>query len=126
MVAGRPQTQNTKTEISKAWVPITPELLEQIGPPRTGYILALNNKPWRPDNLRRAIQALSERSGLGRVNPNWLRHTAAVNMLAAGVDPATVASITRHSMDVLLKLYYRSSNDLKRQALQRTKTYVNS
>lgn len=126
MVKGRPTNKAPKTEQSKAWVPISSELQKKIGPPKQGFVLALGGIPWNTTNLRRAVRTVAIEAGLEAVNPNELRHTAAVNMLAAGVDPATVASITRHSMTTLLKLYYRGSNDLKRQALKKTQKYVGS
>lgn len=118
MVGSRPQTTGTKTSQSQAWVPLTKRLAKQLGPPRSGFVLGgEGGKPWTTANLRRAIKAAATDAKLGDVSPNELRHTAAVTMLAAGVDPATVATITRHSLTTLLKIYYRGSNELKRLAI---------
>lgn len=117
---GKPVDKNTKTDRSRAWVPLTSRMQAAIGSGK-GYVLAgPTGKPWNTGNLRRAVQSAAFTAGLDGVTSNDLRHTAAVNMLAAGNDPATVASITRHSVEVLLKIYYRGSNDLKREAMRRT------
>lgn len=120
MEQGRPNDKDPKTARSAAWVPLTEKMQTVVGPPLTGYVVGLRGRPWNTGNLRRAVIATAARANLGHVTPNELRHTAAVNMLASGNDPATVASITRHSVEVLLKIYYRGSNDLKREAMKRT------
>jgi len=110
-----------KTDESRAWLPFPfPEMADLIGPPESGYVLATKNgTPMRPSNLRRMVQSVAEGTAYEGIGPQDLRHTAGVNLLRAGVDPKTAASITRHSVDTLLKIYHRVCNDGKAEAMQK-------
>lgn len=113
-----------KTDESRAWVPLPPELLDRIGPPREGYVLATAfGTPMIGSNLRRMLRSVTEGTEYERVTVSGLRHTAAVNMLRAGVDPRMAASITRHSVDTLLRIYHRVSPDGKKEAMEKTRVY---
>lgn len=115
-----PERVELKTDESRAWVPLDKELQALIGPPRKGFVLATaNGTPMRPSNLRRMVQSVAEHTEYEGITPHELRHTAAVNLLRAGVDVATVASITRHSIETLLKIYHRAIPESKREAMEK-------
>jgi len=55
-----------------------------------------------------------------RVSPHVLRHTAAMNLLHAGVDPATIALWLGHaSLETTLRTYLKASMILKEAAVQK-------
>lgn len=126
VVTGTGQVDETmKTDESRAWLPFVDDELEQlIGPPRTGYVLATaNGTPMAPNNLRRMVQSVAEGTAYEGITPQELRHTAGVNMLRAGIDPATAASITRHSVETLLKIYHRVIVESKVEAMEKLRAW---
>jgi integrase len=70
-----------------------------------------------------ANQLLANDAKLGHVTPHDLRHTCLMNFLMAGVDPATAASLLRHSLDTALKIYFRLTPHGKADALKRARTW---
>lgn len=116
-----------KTTASNAWIPLSDRLLELVGPPRSGYVLATENgTAMAVNNLRRMVQSVAEGTAYADICPQDLRHTAAVNMLRAGVDALTVSTITRHSVDTLLKVYHRVEQEGKREAMRRVQDWKSS
>jgi site-specific recombinase XerD len=70
-------------------------------------------------NMRRAFKTLLAHAGLPHhIRIHDLRHTAATNLLAAGVDLATVQYITGHAdSGVLIELYAHAQIDRTRAAI---------
>ena len=66
-----------------------------------------------PHALRQACAA----AGVPRFTPYGLRRAAVDAMARAGVDPATAASITGHSVSVMLTAYRTVSEDDRRRAV---------
>jgi integrase len=64
-----------------------------------------HSEPWRPDRVSGAFTALRNREKLPRVCLNDLRHFSATQLLAAGIDPRTVAGRHGHDTSVLLRVY---------------------
>lgn len=120
--------ENLKTDDSRAWLPFMDDYLDaEIGAPRTGFVLATRHgTPMRPSKLRNMVQSVAEFTSYEGITPHEIRHTAGVNLLRAGVDPATAASITRHSIDTLLKIYHRVSQESKKEALAKVKAWKSS
>lgn len=120
--------RSLKTDASQGWLPFFDEELErQIGPPRKGYVLGTaNGTPMRPSNLRRLVQAVAKGTAYEGVTPHELRHTAAVNLIRAGVPIPDAASITRHSVETLTRIYYRVSQEAKIEAGKKLKAYLES
>jgi len=117
----------TKTDESRGWIPLPAELQALIGPPRSGFVLATGkDTPMRPSNLRRMVQTVASGSKLAGITPHELRHTAAVNLLQAGVDPGTAASITRHSVETLIKIYNRVTTVHKEAAMEKVAQWLES
>lgn len=69
--------------------------------PDDGYLFSTlpdGSVPWRPDHATRLFGHLRDRVGLGRsVQLRHLRHFVATELLAAGVDPRTVAGRLGHA-----------------------------
>jgi integrase/recombinase XerC len=65
--------------------------------------------------LRRACDA----AGVPRFTPHGLRRMVVGRLLRAHVDPATAASLTGHSIDVMLKHYQEVTDDDRRSAAER-------
>lgn len=117
-----------KTDRSRAWLPFFDDKLAgMIGPPCKGYVLATERgTAMLPSNLRRMMQSVAEHTPYEGLRPQDLRHTAAVTMLRSGIDVGTVASITRHSVDTLLKIYYRATPDAKIEAMKKLQAFRRS
>jgi integrase len=60
-----------------------------------------------PANLRRGLQQVTERAGLGRWHPHELRHSAASLLSAAGVPLEEVADVLGHSSTRVTSQTYR-------------------
>jgi integrase len=116
-----------KTAQSKAWVPLSTELQALIGPPRKGYILATaNGTPMSPNNLLRMVKSVASCTSVGEITTQELRHNAVVSLLQAGVDPRTVSEITRHSLEMCMRIYARVTQDHKRQAMKKLEKWRES
>lgn len=64
--------------------------------------------PVHPDAYSRIFEAAVKSSALVRITLHELRHSAASALLAAGVEPITVAGLLGHSVEVLLNNYARA------------------
>jgi site-specific recombinase XerD len=53
-----------------------------------------------------------------RVHPHTIRHTTAVHMLQAGVDPNAIRDVLGHSSSVTTWRYARISMEMKRNAIE--------
>ncbi len=67
---------------------------------------------------RKAIVRSAEAAGVERWQLKGLRHLAVSRMVASGMDVATIASITGHSAEVLLKTYAHPFEDRRRAAVE--------
>ncbi|HET9690729.1 MAG TPA: site-specific integrase [Acidimicrobiales bacterium] len=74
--------------------------------PGDGWLLSRDwgATPWRALALNEAVRALGERAGVV-VTPHRLRHFAATQMVAAGIDPVTAARRLGHTPEVMLRTY---------------------
>lgn len=73
--------------------------------------------PTSPQTVRARWYRERSQMGLEGVTPHDLRHFAATQMIAAGVDPVTVAAILGHANpSITLKLYAHIVNDRMRAA----------
>jgi site-specific recombinase XerD len=100
----------------EGYVPIGPTTLKALNrymahfrvpaDPRTRRLfLNIFGEPLRYESIKSAFSRLAKKSGIKRLHPHLLRHTAATRMLANGADVHTVQRILRHS-DIRTTLRY--------------------
>jgi site-specific recombinase XerD len=70
-----------------------------------GFFLNIFGEPISTDSVQSSFVRLAKRSGITRLHPHLLRHTAATRMLSNGADLHTVQRLLRHS-DVRVTLRY--------------------
>jgi integrase len=75
-----------------------------------------HSEPWRPDRVSGAFTALRNREKLPHLCLNDLRHFAATQLVAAGIDPRLVAGRLGHDASVLLRIYSHVSPARDQQA----------
>ena len=68
--------------------------------------------------LRDRLTKACDAAGVKRFTPYGLRRMVVSQMIRSGVDPATAASVTGHSVEVMLKVYYEvKAEDIRRAIL---------
>ena len=75
----------------------------------TGAILA-------PEDYTSRFRSLAKRHSID-VTPHVLRHSWCSQMIALGYDAVTIASMSGHSPDVLLRIYGHAFDARKREAV---------
>jgi len=74
--------------------------------PRTkAFFLNIFGEPLGYEAIKSTFDRLAKRSGIKRLHPHLLRHTAATRMLSNGADLHTVQRLLRHS-DIRTTLRY--------------------
>jgi site-specific recombinase XerD len=86
---------------------------------RYGQPLGASGARFRLQQYVRAAAKQVPRISDKRVSPHTWRHTAAVSLIAAQVDPAVVRSWLGHASLDTTNLYAQANLDTKRQALER-------
>ncbi|MDP2182641.1 MAG: tyrosine-type recombinase/integrase [Actinomycetota bacterium] len=71
-----------------------------------------------PEAFSVAFRTVAERNTLGHIAPHVLRHSWVSQMIAFGFDAVTIAAMTGHSPDVLLKTYAHAFDTRKRKAVE--------
>lgn len=114
-------TRSLKTRNRAGSLPIADKRLCELLDAATGrFILeASTGAPLSVANLRRLFRAMTKKTPFDGMRPYELRHTCAQRMVELGVDPRTAAEVMRHSVAVMLNVYVRSNENLKRDALSK-------
>jgi len=77
------------------------------------------SRPVNPDTLTSVVHTLCVELEMPHVHLHSLRHFAATEMLAAGIDPRNAAEVLGHANPSLtLSLYGHATNDRQRQAAE--------
>lgn len=99
--------RNRSIPIHKAIVPIIEEWMQS----ETDWLLpSAAGTPRDDSKVRKAFQSLMRACGIQGVTPHTCRHTAATNMIAAGVRPEIVKQILGHSdFSTTVNLYTHTS-----------------
>jgi integrase len=69
-----------------------------------------------PEKYSSRFRSLAKRGGIA-VTPHVLRHSWCSEMIALGYDAVTIASMSGHSPDVLLRIYGHAFDARKREAV---------
>ena len=89
---------------------------------RTKRAIALlrwsGTNPRQPCPLSGAFRVLAKQNALEDVTPHALRHAWVSQMIALGFDAVTIATMTGHSPDVLLRVYAHAFDRRKREAVE--------
>lgn len=99
--------RNRSIPIHKSIVPIIEEWMQS----ETGWLLpSAAGTPRDDSKVRKEFQSLMRSCGIQGVTPHTCRHTAATNMIAAGVRPEIVKQILGHSdFSTTVNLYTHTS-----------------
>lgn len=72
-----------------------------------------------PDTFATVFRTVARQNGMGNVTPHLLRHAFVSQMIALGFDAVTIAAMTGHSADVLLRVYAHAFDGRKQEAVDR-------
>jgi len=100
----------------ESYVPIGPTTHKALGryaahfrvpadPKTQALFLSIFGEPLRYESIKSMFDRLAKKSGITRLHPHLLRHTAATRMLANGADLHTVQRLLRHA-DIRTTLRY--------------------
>jgi len=79
--------------------------------------------PETAQGVRRALIALAERASIvRRVTPHMLRHTAATQLIEAGVDIRFVQKLLGHASIATTQIYTQVSDSSLKETLERANT----
>lgn len=67
--------------------------------------------------LQRRLRAACDRAGVSRFTPHGLRRMVVGRLIRAGVDPGTAATLTGHSIQVMLRFYQQVTDEDRRLAV---------
>jgi site-specific recombinase XerD len=87
--------------------------------PADALFLNSRGRPLTPQCLRLRLHSLARKSGLDRVTPHMLRHTAATMLLERGVDIRFVQRLLGHASIATTQIYTHVSDVALRDALTR-------
>lgn len=110
----------TKTKRGVRQIPLTRDLQMELTAARLAsryssdedYIFVREDgSPRTHGAFYRQVRNAAQRAKLGLVTPHDCRHTAASNMVAAGVPPATVARVMGDRIETVMAVYVRDSGE---------------
>lgn len=70
-----------------------------------------------PDYFANSFRTLTKQNKLTHITPHVLRHAWVSQMIALGFDAVTIATMTGHSPDVLMRTYAHAFDKRKREAV---------
>lgn len=111
MEVGTPKSEN-----SHRWIPL-PESLKWIGS-GTGAVVGVGLS-----GAAQRFARLVKGTKFQNVSLHDLRHVYGMNLLEAGVDVRTAAELMGHDPTMLVKIYAKSRQDLKQDALRKVESY---
>lgn len=100
------------------WVPLTPELLDLIGPPRTGYVLTGTDTPMRPRTLTQLVRRALKGSRWDGHTPQALRRAHGQAVWESTGDILLTAVKMRHSVAMSEKEYLQADRETRRRAMR--------
>jgi integrase len=118
---GKVLVKGLKTARSERWVPLEEWMKPMIGEGQ-GFVFqkqSAKGLPRNPSYPTALLLRLCRDAGTRHYSPHSLRRTAATAFLEAGVDVVTAASILGHDPAVLMRLYMKTREDLKLDAVKK-------
>ncbi|MFA7429631.1 MAG: tyrosine-type recombinase/integrase [Rhodospirillaceae bacterium] len=95
----------------------------RLAPNRDDLMVTGTGSPLTPPLLRRRLGALAKRAGIvRRVTPHMLRHTAATQLIEAGVDIRFVQKLLGHASIATTQIYTQVSDASLQSTLERANT----
>lgn len=95
----------------------------RLAPTQAHLLISGSGAPATPQAIRRLLAALAERAGITRrVTPHMLRHTAATQLIEAGVDIRFVQKLLGHASIATTQIYTQVSDSSLRATLERANT----
>lgn len=86
-------------------------------------LIGSDKEVWTPQILRRRLGALAKRANVSRrVTPHMLRHTAATQLIEAGVDIRFVQKLLGHASIATTQIYTQVSDSSLRSTLEKANT----
>jgi integrase/recombinase XerD len=86
-------------------------------------LIDADGEPWTAQSLRRRLVALAKRADISRrVTPHMLRHTAATQLIEAGVDIRFVQKLLGHASIATTQIYTQVSDSSLRSTLEKANT----
>ena len=95
-------------------------LKERAGQPDDPLFPTRTGRPLGRDAVRRLVARHATHAGLNRISPHALRHTAAMQLLHAGVDTTIIALWLGHEQTETTQIYLHADLGIKERALART------
>jgi len=90
------------------------------------HVFLYDGKPFNNTTLRKCWEKTYKKSGIKKCVFYNLRHSFCSNLLVnEGVDVKTVASMSGHSVETLLKFYAKTNDIVKKEAIEKLDKYVN-
>lgn len=96
---------------------------KKMRPDHDQLLVRTDRSPETAQGLRRSLISLAERASIGRrVTPHMLRHTAATQLIEAGVDIRFVQKLLGHASIATTQIYTQVSDSSLRETLERANT----
>lgn len=99
-----------RMSLGKGWQGASSPSDDYIATTPTGAVI-------EPDCFANSFRTLAKQNELAHITPHVLRHAWVSQMIALGFDAVTIATMTGHSPDVLLKTYAHAFDKRKREAV---------
>ena len=94
------------------------EMRSTLSPPHPYLLFNLHHKPLTPPAMRSRLARAAASAGLsGRVTPHMLRHTAATQLIEAGVDIRYIQRLLGHASLSTTEIYTHVSDNALRRVL---------
>ncbi len=104
------QQKRDRMRLGKAWEGAKTHADDYIAATSTGAL-------WRPTEFGASFRTFCKQQSMTHITPHVLRHAFVSQMIALGFDAVTIAAMTGHSPDVLLKTYAHAFDKRKREAM---------
>ncbi|MGB0697722.1 MAG: tyrosine-type recombinase/integrase [Rhodospirillaceae bacterium] len=108
---------------AKALLQVYLKRRSQYQPVTENLLIGSDCEVWTPEILRRRLSSLAKRSNVSRrVTPHMIRHTAATQLIEAGVDIRFVQKLLGHASIATTQIYTQVSDSSLRTALETANT----